>query len=247
LSGLRDRIYTVRDAWWRTWPGRALAPSVFDFEAQRCLRGQALGVSFGLAEGLFAQDLRLEVDPRTIALAVPKVYVAEGNRIWPRRFFVLNGEWERETELFSETLAAVEMAGLIGAGDITTSKTYRGLITLMEKGQPRQHGARFVNSVVAIGEYCQTYVEIYEDMCANGYRAAGPEDRVNGEIGVAVGRDGTLFHFRKGHHRLALAQRANLERAVATVRLVHSEWLRGWIDQTGKAPHAAAATGLATL
>jgi len=237
----------MHDAWWRTLPGRRLAPFVFDHAARRCIGRQVLGVPYGLAEGLFAPGLRLEIDPQTISLALPKALSAGGKTIYPREYFVLNGDWERATQPFSKTLAAVEMAGLIGVGDITTSETYRGLIASMEKGQPRQHGKRFFDSIAAISDYCRTYIEIYEDMCANGYRAAAPNDRKNGDIGVAVGRDGTLYHFRKGHHRLALAQLANLKRAVATVRIVHSEWLGDWIDRTGEAPHDAIIAGMATL
>jgi hypothetical protein len=230
---------------WGTPPGRALAPALFDIKARACLEGAAAGVPHGLAAGMFADSLRLELDPRTITATVPKSINVNNTVIEPRRYFVVGGEWDLTPAPFANTRAAVEMAGLIGADDITTCQTYRALVAAMEAGRPRQHAGGFVDSVEAIGAYCRGYIQIYEDMCANGFRTDELKDRRNADIGVAVGRDGVLVHFRKGHHRLALAQQADLKSVVATVRFIHSGWLREWTNRTGEPPHSAISAGLA--
>ena len=247
MSGLRAKIGAVRDGLWRSLPGRALAPAVFDAQARRCVANDRAGVTFGLADSLLSGDLRLEFDPRQITDTVPKRITVRGLIVEPRQHFVVPGNWDRSAAPFAETRAAVEMAGLIGGGDVTDSRTYRALTPAMEAGKPRRHGGRHLDSIATITEYCQTYVDIYQDMLSNGYRPAGPRDRRNADIGLAVGREGTLCHFRKGHHRLALAQRAKLERVVGSVRFIHGDWLAELINLTGEAPCDAVITGLADL
>ena len=250
MSGLRAQIGALRDGLWRSIPGRALAPAIFDAQARRCVANDSIGVTFGLADSLFGRDLSLEIDPREITDTVPKHITVRGLVVEPRHFFVVPDNWDRNTTPFAQTRAAVEMAGLIGVEDVTDSRTHRALIAAMEAGGPRRHGGRYLDNVTAITEYCQSYSDIYQDMRVNGYRAADPSDRRyrrNADIGLAVGRDGRLCHFRKGHHRLALAQQANLKRVTCSIRFIHGDWLQELINLTGEAPCDAVITGLADL
>ena len=50
--------------------------------------------------------------------------------------------------------------------------------------------------------------------------------RADEEVGIAIGADGELLHFRKGHHRMALAKQLGIPRLDIELHLVHSDWLR---------------------
>ena len=50
--------------------------------------------------------------------------------------------------------------------------------------------------------------------------------RRDDEVGIAIGRDGELLHFRKGHHRMALAKQLGILQLDVELHLVHSDWLR---------------------
>ena len=112
MSGLRAKIGAVRDGLWRSLPGRALAPAVFDAQARRCVANDRAGVTFGLADSLLSGDLRLEFDPRQITDTVPKRITVRGLIVEPRQHFVVPGNWDRSAAPFAETRAAVEMAGV---------------------------------------------------------------------------------------------------------------------------------------
>ncbi len=50
--------------------------------------------------------------------------------------------------------------------------------------------------------------------------------RMDEEVGIAIGADGELLHFRKGHHRIALAKQLEVPQLDVELHLVHSDWLR---------------------
>ena len=51
--------------------------------------------------------------------------------------------------------------------------------------------------------------------------------RKDDEVGIAIGRDGELLHFRKGHHRMILAKQLGTALIDVEVHVVHADWLRG--------------------
>jgi hypothetical protein len=51
--------------------------------------------------------------------------------------------------------------------------------------------------------------------------------RKDDEVGIAIGRDGELLHFRKGHHRMILAKQLGTALIDVELHVVHADWLRG--------------------
>lgn len=68
---------------------------------------------------------------------------------------------------------------------------------------------------------------IEETQAIPGSRMLGGESgRVDEDIGIAIGRNGEILHFRKGHHRIMLARQMNLPSLRVAVNIVHSKWLQ---------------------
>ena len=79
--------------------------------------------------------------------------------------------------------------------------------------------------------YLDRLIGLVRIVSANG-QIPSPDDlqgrsaRADDHIGAAIDQHGKLLHFRKGHHRIALAKQLAIPTVALTVHVVHSEWLR---------------------
>jgi hypothetical protein len=201
-----------------------------------------------MVEEFFREDIVFEVDPNTIIGHVPDIISIDNRKVKPKYFFVVNGDWDLDSNVLNQHPTDIEMEDLIHSGyEYEKSNTHRELIERLENEDPKQHRGGFIDSRRKIDEYCNRYLSIYMDMLENGYVRERLSGEMDAEIGVAVGRDGRILHFRKGHHRLALAKLAALPSVVVSVRFVHPLWLRRCVERHGMSLVTAIRKGIDDL
>lgn len=143
-------------------------------------------------------------------------------------FFVIGGDWDREYSWVSEDRNFKEMGQLLKYREnFRESEAYAKCVEEFLAGCPQKgkDGTLF-SSLEEIDEAFRHYLDLIGSMEAGGYQPVLQTAKKEGErhIGVAITRDGELFHFRTGHHRLAIAKQLGLSSVYVHVHCVHSEW-----------------------
>ncbi len=208
----------------------------------------AFGVPYELAHNYYREDLLISADPTLIVGYVPgRVTVA--NESFRTKFsFIARGEWDANPQLFSAHPKAIEMAELLNCdGVYQETDSYTKKIDEMTAGSPGKHHGVYLDTIDKIDAYYARYLDIVESMKNVGYQSQRSLDDSDGEIGVAIGRHGELLALCKGHHRLAIARLLELDQVLASVRLIHHEWVYQWTSSCGKPPHQAIRMGLSEL
>jgi hypothetical protein len=127
------------------------------------------------------------------------------------------------------------MTELLMAGDAyRTTPSYKMAVDRLQREGPHKHDGRWIYSDVDLQNYFESYLTVSRSIKAEGFiphRAAGTGDLW---VGIAIDEDGSLLHFRKGHHRFALARELRLGSIPAQILVIHHDWLRRQL--TGKKP-----------
>ncbi|MDI5920881.1 hypothetical protein QLQ86_08800 [Halomonas sp. LR5S13] len=106
--------------------------------------------------------------------------------------------------------------------DLTGSEAFRYYKAQLEAGKPwrsHQKGV-LLDSEERILAYLRVYLSFLDDMASRGFDSTRGKD----DLGVAVTRDGHLLKINRGLHRLAMAQRLELDSVPVTVKAVHRKW-----------------------
>jgi hypothetical protein len=112
------------------------------------------------------------------------------------------------------------MADFVENGFVTEA-CYDHLVTYYQS-KGRRYGAATNKASRKLKGYVDQYWQLYLSLQEKGYQTQKAVD----EIGVSIGRDGTLIKDSRGHHRFALAQLLRLEKITAELRFVHRDWLK---------------------
>ena len=90
-----------------------------------------------------------------------------------------------------------------------------------------RHTQVYAEHLSGLEDSFEFYLNLIEKMRQEGYIKKDylNDGKKDSDIGVAIGRLGELIHFRKGHHRLAIAKQIGLERVAIAVQLVHPDWI----------------------
>lgn len=183
------------------------------------------------AHRTLGEDLVFRTNPAKIEKLIKKE-CAVGNDLLQQKaffdFFVVGGDWDKDYSLVVEDRNFLEMGELISArDDFRATQAYATCVAELHQGCPQKGktGSPF-ESIEDIDETFRHYLGLITNMEANGYLPVLNTAKPEGErhIGVAIARDGALFHFRTGHHRLAIARQLGLSSALVQVHCVHSEW-----------------------
>lgn len=62
--------------------------------------------------------------------------------------------------------------------------------------------------------------------------------RKDDDIGAAIGENGAILHFRKGHHRMMLAKQLGVPTVSVAIHVVHSAWLQRLLNIDDREFHA---------
>ena len=206
------------------------------------------------ALAVFGDGLVFRTDPQRIRKLVKKE-CRVGNDWMPQKaffdWFIVGGDWHLDHGLVNEDRNYLEIRDLLMyEGDFQRSPAYRRCVQELEEGIPQKgvHGKLFASEEDII-ETFRYYLALVASMKNNGYRAILETTKVTPErhIGVCIAPDGELFHFRTGHHRLAIAQQTGVSPVLVHVHCVHPLWVGAAMREHGGGEVEAIGAALAAL
>ena len=176
--------------------------------------------------------LSLEVEPNVIKKTICKEFKVGNDMMQNKAFFkwfIVGGDWDTKYNLFQDERNFCEIIDLIEFQDhFRNSNSYRRCVLELQKGIPQKgfDGLPF-EKIKDIDDTFAFYLKLISAMKKNGYlpQKQLSKPKHDSDIGVAISSTGELFHFRTGHHRLAIAQLLNLPTVTVSVQIVHHNWL----------------------
>lgn len=248
-----DRHPWLRSPLLRAWGAYVFAYGTVQAWAAAPAGGRGVGV---------APFKLVAVDPDRIEFLVePDAYpdqTREGATFPPPKFkhagSVVGGDWDSLDRRFENTELYRGFEAHFSAGrPWPETRFYRTVVDYVEEG----HVLWGCTSAADVTRRCRFLDELYESLATHGYRtqaelAAGSFDPpgrtvpsrilgvVNGEIAVAVGRDGDLL-FVDGRNRLAMAKLLDLDAVTVWIMARHEGWQRRR-DRLASDPEAARAS-----
>ena len=184
------------------------------------------------AKQRFGPLLSFWVNPRHINFGIKKNFDV-CNDPMPHldffKYFVMGGDWDKDGVPVGEDRNFLDIQDLIKFGK-EYSKTMsfsRYVYEIIQKIPQKNHLGNRFESRDNVEDSFEFYLNLIEKMRQEGYIKKDylNDGKKDSDIGVAIGRLGELIHFRKGHHRLAIAKQIGLERVAIAVQLVHPDWI----------------------
>lgn len=185
-------------------------------------------------------DLVFRVDPNSIRKLIKKECLIGNDWLQQKPFFdffIVGGDWDLDFSLVENDRNFIEMKELIEVrGDFKSSNARRICVEELQAGCPQKgiDGTHF-KSIADVDESFSFYLDLIYSMESVGYLPVLTTRKCENEhhIGVGVARDGELFHFRTGHHRLAIGRLLNLNSVMVHVHCVHSQWAAKAVAEYG--------------
>ena len=186
------------------------------------------------------------VNVRAIVGSVKLYIMIHGKRVKPKRHFVLGGPWDIDAPYFSEDETCIDVVYMhVSNKHYKDSILYKRYLSRLQCNNPEIHHGKYLDTEEILDEYFQGFYSLYNSIKNDGYvsqrKMGGDEDT---EIGIAIGRTGEPFHFRTGHHRLAMAKILDVESIPVVVHFVHREWVKKCIRKYKTLPSIAVSKGL---
>jgi hypothetical protein len=176
--------------------------------------------------------LSVDINPRLIAKSIRKEFKVGNDFLQNRQFFrwfVVGGDWDTNNELFNKERNYAEILDLINyESEFRSSPSYKRCVSELQAGFPQKgfDGIPF-KSKEDVENTFNYYLELISSMRENGYlpQKILLSSKKDSDIGIAISSTSEFFHFRTGHHRLAIAQLLNIPTVRAKVQIVHPTWL----------------------
>lgn len=272
-AGAEDKRSYRRDAsraFWFALGNTPIGNMVLPYQMRRALeiaqrQSGRFALSYPLARWSYGDALVTEVDPARLSTWLLSFATCDGELVVLRDFFVGSGDWSPMLRDVETSPLHQEIVELV-ANDLDYEKcpSYRRLVEQVASEGPIVRNYIRLGSRQDVQAYFQHYSALIESVRTNGLRrkterAGQPEagtvgglrsryhEMIETDVGVAVDRDGRLHRFRGGFHRTAIVKCLELERMPVAVKLVHADWLRGVIAETGLPPHEAVIAGITSL
>ena len=121
---------------------------------------------------------------------------------------------------------------------------YKRYLSRATCGRPEVYKGNVLDSAAALDTHFERFAYIFSNIQTGGYKSQVALAAKDDEIGVVIGRDGELLHFRTGHHRLAFAKILKIPEVPVQVHLVHRQWLTRQIYKYRTLPVEALRLGL---
>ena len=190
---------------------------------------------------ILGQNLIFKINPKYIQKQVKKECYIGNDWLQQKAFFeyfFIGGDWEDGCTLIENDLNYIEMKQLlIFREKFRESPAYLSCVKEFYDGRPQKGcDGNYFNSILKIDETFSYYLGLIKSMASKGYLQDLPAPNKEGEeyhIGVAIGQAGELFHFRTGHHRLAISKLLNLDSIFIQVHCVHTGLLRNLVKDYG--------------
>lgn len=224
------------------------------------------GTRIEVANWFFGSALRVSIDPARLNFQLLETVSAGPEHVRLAHWFLDGGDWSQILFPLIASPVRAEVDALFDhEHNLEDAPAFRSLLHAAEQGIPQRRNSVELADVDTIRAYFAHYRALKDSVERFGFRSRDDlptptaglfnlspirgrrAERLEHEIGLAVGHDGTVMRIVGGHHRTAIAQRLNLKRIPAQVRLVHVDWLRAWIARTGASPSRALMIGLEHL
>jgi hypothetical protein len=211
-----------------------------------------------------ARELWIDVDPAVLERRLEHRFRHDGRVQIIRDRFLGAGDWTPVLRRLDRSSTHREVAEVVKAG-LHYRETHSYAKALARARGPKPMRRNFVR--LSSPDKVEAYFRQTAEMCRSieefglmrrsdyGRRLssfARPSVRMPwvefGEldIGVAIGAEGELYRFASGKHRTAAAQALRLTSIPVEIRLVHAEWLEGFME-TGLTPLVALRKGIEAL
>jgi hypothetical protein len=187
-----------------------------------------------------ADVIVFRVDPAKITKLIRKDCLI-GNDWVPQKpffeYFVVGGNWDTDYEEVRGDRNYREISALMKYGEkFRESDAYTLCVDELRRGVPQKsvHGVHF-KTEQEIDETFSYYLKLISSMRENGYLPILQTSKKTPEqhIGIGIAPSGEFFHFRTGHHRLAIAKQIGLKSVLVHVHFVHSKWADGAVLEYG--------------
>lgn len=176
-----------------------------------------------LASLCFGTSLVFKIDPQSLK------YHIENPDVMQEDLFVWAGDWDKNLIPINEHEKFFMMEELFALRkDFKNTKFYAHATSQMEKGIPLKRGTITLDSLENISLYFKKAEKLFEDIKEKGFDLS-----LAPETGIVIGRNGSIIHFRQGHHTLAIARLLGVKNVIVRVRAVHSLWLSTQVSGRG--------------
>ncbi|MBA7653806.1 hypothetical protein ES703_61667 [subsurface metagenome] len=143
--------------------------------------------------------------------------------------FVWSGEWDKDIIPIEEHEKFIMIRELfVDKKDYRNTQFYSFAVSKMLNGKPVKRSNITLDSTENIISYFKKHSKLYNNIKNNGF-----DLELAPQVGVVMGSDGRLIHFRQGHHTLAIAKILGIENVIVRIRAVHSLWLYNQIRNKG--------------
>jgi hypothetical protein len=256
LSGLMARLPGARDRF------RKELAAALDRAPTAAL---SYAIPFPLAERVLGDALLIMANPQDMRHWLVSEAKSEEKLETPRDYFLVDGPLGPLRRRLEDSQLDAEARELIACqGDYRSTGLFETLSRRLGKNGAFHRNGVLFRTPADIDAYCRHHLELIESIKAHGVvrrselarvgAAASRStpnaaflERVEADAGVAVGSNGRLLRYRGGFHRTAAARELGLVRMPVQVKLVHLDWLRRVVEETGLEPFSALVEGLKRL
>lgn len=163
------------------------------------------------------------IDPRRI-----KYHIKEPDEL-PDHLFVWVGNWDKDIFDVMEHEKYRLVRELIAENkNYSETEYYSFAMKKIKMNDPVIKSAEKLDSEKKVLEYFERQKSVFRDIKSKGYSFSKAS-----EVGVAIARNGSLLHYRQGHHTMAMAKILGLKEVKIRIRAVHKEWLLDQIKGRG--------------
>lgn len=215
------------------------------------------------AQWYFGRRLMLEVDPAQLTRRISDYVIDHDSIRWIGNWFLDAADWSGALAPIKASPIHKEMSEVVAADlDYRSTPQYKALRRAAMLGRPARRNGVVLSGPDQIDAYFNYCADLITSMKTHGaltrrqfsssrfpaskhlQARSAKLDRVERDIGVAIGEDGELVRHLGGKHRTAVAQALDLPSIPVEVRLVHVGWLTRQVEETGLPPHLAMISGL---
>ncbi|WP_132255552.1 hypothetical protein [Methylobacterium segetis] len=247
-------------------PGR-LQEAAFGRAYARVAAGQSQrAVRYEAAERLFGSTLLIGIDPARLEHQLIDTVRAGAEATRLSHWFLDRGDWSGALVRLGDSDVGREIDAVFDhAEQPEEAPAFRALLAHAEAGHAQVRNGLALADAATIRAYFAHNAALRASIERDGLKPRSEvaartarafsgsavrsrkAERLERDIGIAIGAEGEPIRMIGGHHRTAIARRLGLPRIPVQIRLVHAEWLRGWISRTGLGPARALAEGLRGL